>query len=368
MNDRIALGVADVSDGDLAAMIGADEIVGSSARPIDYELETMTTGGRFWVEGDARFADGERPFRLVVKVAQSVTRSPIMAFIPEQFHAMTLQTLPWEVEPEVYRSHLGEVLPDGLRMPAVHAVRDLDDESAAMWIEAIEPTFAWTASHTAPVARLLGRFAASPAVHAIADAVGHRSGPLQARVYFHGRLEGQYLAAYRDGGVFEHPIVAQHYGAGLRERLMELVAVAPGLIDEIEALPLLAAHGDACPNNLLPVDDGFAAIDWAFFGRGRLGFDLTQLVMSEIELGRTTADDLPDRQTAALDAYRDGLAEEGLEIGADALRRAHGIQAAVGIGIAAVPLERLGDDPATLGPLVRERARALDHLLTSIDL
>lgn len=369
MTDRTALGAADVADHDLAAMLQADAVLSSSAREIDYDLEAMTTGGRWWVDGTVQRGSAVEPFQVVVKVAQTVLRSPVMAYVPPEYQAMATANLPWRVEPDVYLSDLAVHLPDGARAPRCLGVRDLDEESAAIWMEAVTvvPT-RWTIDHAARTAHLLGRLAASPAVQEVADRVGHSAGPRQARVYLEGRLEAQFLTAYRDGGVFEHPVVARHVSSALQARLLALVELAPALVEEIEALPLLAAHGDACPNNLLADAGGTVVIDWAFFGRNRVGFDLSQLLLAEIELGRATADDLPERRAAVLDAYRDGLAAEGTEITAAALGRAQAIQAAIAIGIAAVPLERLGEDQATLDPLMRERARMLDQLLTAIDL
>jgi hypothetical protein len=292
-----------------------------------------------------------------------------MASIPPEFREMAAANLPWRVEPDVYRSDLASHLPDGLRTPKCLCVNRIDDESSAIWIEAVDVTTTqWTLRYLRDTARLLGRFAATGAVQDIADDIGHVSGPRQARVYFEGRLRAQYVAAYSDGSVFDHPAVATHFTPQLRTRLMNLVDHGPSLIDEIEALPLLAAHGDACPNNLLTDAGGTVAIDWAFFGRGRIGFDLSQLLLSDIELGRIGAGDLPTRRDAALDGYRAGLADGGVDIAPDALRRAHAIQAAIAIGIGAVPLEHLDEAPDTLDPLVREHAIMLDHLLSAIGL
>ncbi len=109
-------------------------------------------------------------------------------------------------------------------------------------------------------------------------------------------------------------------------------------------------------------------IDWGFFARHRLGFDLGQLVMSEVEQGLDPADVLEDRRRTCLEGYRAGLAAGGIDVPLDALSRAHAVQLCVSHGVAAVPLERLGDDPSTLEPLVRERARALDHVLSGVGL
>ena len=70
----------------------------------------------------------------------------------------------------------------------------------------------------------------------------------------------------RDDGVWRHPLVAGAFDDELRERLLARGRPAPAYVDELLALPRVAAHGDACPNNLLVVDgyDGFVLIDFGF--------------------------------------------------------------------------------------------------------
>ena len=67
----------------------------------------------------------------------------------------------------------------------------------------------------------------------------------------------------------------------------------------------LAAHGDACPNNLLRHvdDDGFTLIDYGFWRPQPVAYDLSQLLVGEIQMRRLDADDLP-RRAAELAASR----------------------------------------------------------------
>lgn len=194
----------------------------------------------------------------------------------------------------------------------------------------------------------------------------HPAGPQQARVYFEKRLSDQFVSTYEEGGVWHHPAVAAHFDEALRTRLMSLIAAAPDLIDEIEKLPLLNAHGDAAPQNLLVVPDGFCVIDWCFWCRAALGFDLSQLVFSEIDLDRSDASTFRDVQATSLAGYRAGLAESGVEIGEAELKRAHTIQLAIAHGISSVPLERLDDEPSAVEASVRARATVLRHVLDDL--
>ena len=45
--------------------------------------------------------------------------------------------MPWRTEPLAYRSDLAERLPDGLRMARCLGVFDLDELSAAVWLEKV---------------------------------------------------------------------------------------------------------------------------------------------------------------------------------------------------------------------------------------
>lgn len=369
MGDRDALGSIDVDDATLAKMLDADGLLDSQVSVVDYDLTTMTTGGRWWVEGTARRGETEVTFRLFVKLVQSVTRSPVMAEIPEEFHSSIATVLPWHIEPNAYRSELSSRLPDGIRLPRSYAVSEVDDESCALWLEAVtHDETPWNLDQYREGARMLGRFAASSSVSEMDPDLTHPTGPTQARTYFDNRLRGQFLAAYEDGGVWHHPAVAKYVDDDLRSRIMALIDAAPALIDEIEALPLMNAHGDAAPQNLLVVPDGFCVIDWGFWTRAAIGFDLSQLVYSEIDLDRSDASTFRDIQQASLSGYREGLAQEGTEIDEIALIRAHTIQLAMAHGISAIPLERLDGDPELAERSTRERMVVLRHMLDDLGL
>jgi hypothetical protein len=358
-----------VDDETLVGLLGADRVLTHRAEPVAYDLQTITTASRWWVSGTLERAGVTEDFRLVAKVLRSADRSPVWGFIPPEGHRLTLDMLDWRVEPRVYSSDLADHLPAGLAMPRCRGVQPLDEGSAVLWLEAVTGArAAWDDADLARAAHALGRLAGSGAVARVADAAGHPYGPVQARRYWEGRLEMQFGRAYADPSLWQHPVLAAEVDPATRERLRRLVGAAPALVDEIEALPLLSAHGDGCANNLLLTPGAVVAIDWAFFGRLPLGFDLTQLVVSEIDLGRAPATDLAHRQEVALPAYAAGLADEGVAVEPEALLRAHHVQAALHAGIPTVPLERLGEDPAILAPVVRERIALLDRLLVPLGL
>ena len=172
----LCLGEAD----DELAAFGADDrgvrhatILTSSVEVFAYDRASITTAGRYLVTGSARTDAGEvRAFSFFVKVIHAYHRSPLRFAVPEQVRADAAALVPWRTEADLYRSDLRDRLPGGLTMPRAYAVRDLDEDSAALWLEQV-PTrrVAWDVERHARAAYLLGRFAARGAVATLATAV-----------------------------------------------------------------------------------------------------------------------------------------------------------------------------------------------------
>ncbi|MDQ3157618.1 MAG: hypothetical protein M3Q98_12995 [Actinomycetota bacterium] len=269
MNGLSELGAAEPTPYQLAQIVarslGVAEVTVESVEveTVEYSLETMTTGGRFWVHGTARVGDRPEPFRIFVKIPQSVARSPVLAMIPPQFQEQVVATLPWQIEPNAYRSTLTASVPAPMRLPRCFGVIDLDDQSAAMWLESVDyDDSAWDVDRYGRAARMLGSFAADRTVAAI---------------------------------------------------------------------------------------------------------DLTQLVISEIQLGLRPGTELPEIRSICLDGYREGPSDNGIEVPAAELSRAHGIQAAIAGAITALPIE-LFDEPVTpeLQDLAASRAESAHILLDAV--
>ena len=352
---RDVLGAAAVDDdvlaGLAAAQLGADAVTLTSvtAEVAPYDLDALTTAGRYWVHGSATTPDGtERPYRFFVKVVQSWERSPVFAMVPEAMRAEALAMIPWEREPAVYRSDLGDRLPAGLTMPAARRVADVDDRSAAVWLDAVDvQPVRWDLPRFERAAHLLGRLAASPRGAPLA-AIGET--PHLHRRYAAGRVAGQVLPALLDDDVWRHPVLAAGFDTDVRDRLRDAAARLPGFLDELDTAPLGTSHGDACPRNLLvrrgSVDDGsFVLIDFGFWGRAPLGFDLSQLLLGEVQTGERAAADLPGIEAAVVPAYVAGLAAEAIDVDLRVVQRTHALLALLFNGLSAMPFELLGGPP-----------------------
>ncbi len=376
MHDRSALGPADVSDEQLALMVadllgsdpGETVVLESRTEEVDYDIPAITTAGRHWVEGRARTGDTERPFRVFVKHVQSWARHPFFAEVPEELRAMAAAGVPWRTEALAYRSDLRDRLPDGLIMPRAIGVFDIDDESNAVWLEEVPVVAAeWDLARYARAAHLLGRLAGSARVEPLRD-VGEFGWLVQT--YFDGRLSAQVLPMLRDEGIWQHPLVAGAFDAELRSRLLTAADRAAAYTDELSAMPIASAHGDACPNNLLARanSDGFVLIDYGFWAPSPIGFDLGQLLVGDVQVGKRPADTLPAVDETIVPAYVDGLRAEGCDVPADVVRRSHALHLLIFTGLSTMPFEYLDSAPTPeLHHVAAERAAIARFSLDLVD-
>jgi hypothetical protein len=165
--------------------------------------------------------------------------------------------------------------------------------------------------------------------------------------------------------------VAETFSDELRGRLLQAAHALPAYLEELDAAPLGSAHGDACTRNLLVPrsrPDDFVLIDFAFWCRAPLGFDLSQLLMGEVQVGERPAAQLPDLDERCLEAYVRGLAAEGCDVPLDVVRRAHALLMLLFAGLTAVPIELLfGGRPPGDVEVVRGRAAAAEHVLDLVE-
>jgi hypothetical protein len=367
MSDRSLLGSADVSDAELLAyaarQLGLDpcslQLLDTAVDVVDYDLEAITTGGRWWVTVRIGTPSGERRVRFFVKVVQSWSRSPLFAEVPEDYREAAERLVPWRTEPLIYRSDLANRLPPGLTMARAVDVRFLDDQSAAIWLPEVEVVpWSWPTERLAHAARLLGRLAASPRVRGLS---GIADEDLQhgVRRYAEGRLAVQIGPMLRADDLWRHPVLHETFGPDLRARLVEHYDRLLDYVDWLEAAPQGTAHGDACSNNLLVQPDSadLVLIDYGFWGSQALGFDLTQLIVGDVQIGRRPAADLPATEAACTPAYVEGLRLEGCDASIEVVRRGHALQLLMFTGLSSFLFPELQGPPSpAVFALAAERA------------
>jgi len=323
-----------------------------------YDRPALTTAGRYLVCGTAADDDGQtRDYAFFVKIVQAWRKSPLSTAVPEPLRSQLAPLMPWRTEPEVYRSDLGRRLPRGLSLARAHHVAELGEESAAIWLDRVPVRrVRWDVAHHRHAAYLLGRFAASPSVaHLAAEVPIGRT----ARRFAEHWLAVNVVPDLTAEDLWRQPHVAATFDAHLRDRILRAAAALPMLVDELESLTTTTAHGDACTDNLLrtPHDDDIVLIDFAFWGTAPVGFDLGQLLLGEIQLGRRPAHTFPELEEACLQAYVRGLRDEGCPTPVREVRRAHAIAMTIFHAIPSMPYEhRTGEVGPELHPLFANRA------------
>lgn len=374
MGNRALLGIADVDDVQLASMVASllgeerVELLDVEVSPVPYDLPAITTAGRHWVSGHAATQHGHAPFRLFVKHVQCWSRSPIFELVAPEVRAMAAAGVPWRTEPLVYRSDLAQRLPEGLSMPMVLGVYDLDEVSASVWLAEVPATdWVWDLERYRRAAYLLGRLAASSEVAPLANVGEHA---WMVRDYFEGRFLNQVAPMLHNDALWAHPLLASAFGPELRDRMCEAARQAPRWVAELDAAPFVTGHGDACPNNLLgaPDRESLVLIDFGFWKSLPLAFDLGQLVLGEVQLGRRSAATLAETDAAVIPAYVEGLAAEGMEVDPALVARLHALQMLVFSGLSSMPFEHL-DSPVSpeLEMLAADRAALATYCLDMVE-
>jgi hypothetical protein len=372
---RLLLGPADVEDDELAAFVAADlgvrhaTVLTSSATVFPYHRPAITTAGRYLVTGSARIDTGEiRAFSFFVKVIHAYHRSPLRSAVPEHLRAEAATFIPWRTEADLYRSNLRDRLPTGLTIPRAIAVRDLDADSAALWLERVPARRAvWDAGRHARAAYLLGRLAAHRTVAQLATAV---HGARTPRIYADMWLTHIVLPILTGEDIWAHPLVRDAFDASLRHRLLTAADALPALLDELDVATAATAHGDACTANLLAADDrgAIVMVDFGFCGRAPLGTDLGQLILGEVQTGQRHPAELPGIETACLPAFLAGVHAEGGTADPADVRRTHATLMTIFSALPSIPIEHLDDEPTPqLRRIFHSRAAIARFVLDLLD-
>ena len=315
--------------------------------PLGHRVANMTTHSLERAAGT--LSDGTTA-SVVVKALQPASASPIFEVIPAQFHDEVLRDLNWLDEPRVYRSGLADAMPDGLRMPIVHAIDDAPDR-VTLWLEDVDDVTAWDPARYRRSAAALGRLAARwPGVSATEQlGMGHRS---IASLFF-GKVVNNDLAIQADDGFWRDPLIAGVADARLRADLFRLAELMPAMLAELDALPHGMCHGDASPDNLREPGDGtIVAIDWSYGNVDALGSDLGQLLVGRFDEGREHLD-TEVIATAIFEGYLEGVGDAS---DAASVERAWAAHLAVRSVFGALLLDRPDLDESAQAEILARRA------------
>ncbi len=329
--------------------------------PLGVPLSNMTTAGLWRLQGTAGEGEDRHAFSSILKVIHTPLRWSGIEQIPEELRGFVVEHYPWRTEAEVYAGSLGQHLPEGLRLPTVHHIEELDEDSTAIWMEDVQqdPHAEWDPDRFARTAYLLGRMAGA--------AGAPRGNPRDLADYVFGPGEHIFIPRLRSGTFRSHPAFEGSVDDRLEEDLVALTGQLPALLSELSALPRTRAHGDACPQNLLQCRDGVVAIDWGLFGTAPAGFDLGQLLTGLVNEGLLPGSALPELAPRCLDAYLWGLRDEGATLPRELVRRGFAISTAIVSGLSALfPPELDGPDSEHLHRLIAARADMARFLIAEL--
>ena len=291
--------------------VAAWEVVSAVDRPAN-----MTTSALERLRGT--FEDGTS-FSVFIKTLHPATASPMWDQIPEMFHASVLEDLNWLDEPRVYSCGLCDDLPDGLRMPAVYRI-DETPSTIIMFLEDIPDSSTWDLARYRRSARALGRLTGRWPGDRAASEIAAPKRPI-GRLFF-GKILNFDLQIMAGDDFWEDSGIAGATDAAYRNDLRRLAERMPHLLERLDGLPQALSHGDAAPDNLREPGDGtIAAIDWSYCSVAPVGSDLGQLLSGRIEVeGRPPGQSIALLE-AVIDEYLTGLADEGMHVARDDVRR-----------------------------------------------
>ncbi|NUP47820.1 MAG: aminoglycoside phosphotransferase [Catenulispora sp.] len=327
---------------------------------VDYPTQTIATESLVRARLGLTAPDGTAvEARLFVKELRSAEHWPMLGAIPPEHRAEFVEHFPWRLEIAAYTGPLRDQLPPGIRLPVLHAVRELGPGRAVMWLEDVVQLagLTWDTGRFARAAYLLGRMSGRRLpgrVAPILPASTRFAAPNSTLRYLvAGRVTGAFAPAVTGAELWAHPVV----GAALdRVGDPDLVADLRGwttrigrLLDYSDTLPVTYAHGDASPQNLLvpaATPDDFVAIDFGLDCPLPVGHDLGQLLVGLCHAGELPADRLPEIAAAILAAHAEGLAAEGHPATAAEIRGGFLSGLILRAGFTSIPLETLTQPPS----------------------
>lgn len=343
--------------------------------PVDYEIGTPSTEALLRVVGTATLTDGTTvDWSCFVKKLRSARHWEHIELVPEPFREHFVQNLPWRLEVAVHQSNLAELLPTGLRLPAMYGLDEYDDDRATLWMEDVDQLpGCWPLERFERAAELLGRLSARRQPHLVQPLLprGNVDTPGSGlRYYTQGRVLMGAIPLLANEETWKHPLlsaaVCNTGDHGLRDELLALAERLPGVLDRLDALPQTYQHGDASPQNLLvPKDnqDEFVVIDWGFDCPQAIGFDLGQLLVGLAHAGELDADALPTIHTAIVGAFLAGVAAEGMQVTEEQVLYGYLGSLMARATFTALPLEELGKLTACSVDLFEERVRLTRKLV-----
>ncbi len=335
----------------LAAGREHGEVAAWQAVPADHVVDNLTTAALHHVSGT--FDDGTQ-WSAFAKALRPASASPAWSAIPPEHHEAVLRNLDWLDEPRVYRSALAGGVAPAIRLPRALAVdEDPAGDRIVLWLEAVADHGPWDLDRYRRTAAALGRAAGRWPGKRVEGELG--LGRRDLGYLFFGKVTHADLPTLFADATWAAPTMAEAtaHDPTLRADLAWLAEAASALVLTEPDLPHGLAHGDAAPANFHEPGDGVVvALDWSYGCSGPLGADLAQLLTARTEAGQDDPAALDDLAEVTVAAYREGLADEGVDVDPSVLARARAAHLVARSGLSTL----VGAGPDAAADLLRARA------------
>ena len=133
----------------------------------------------------------------------------MFAFVPPEIAEWAATTVPWRAEVLLYASDLADRLPEGLGMPRGLRVEEHEDETAVIWLEAVDcDPVPWGREDASARHGCWGGCGQRPG----RPAGGDRHPGVAHRRFVRGGIAHTVLPGLHDDATWRHPAVAEHFG------------------------------------------------------------------------------------------------------------------------------------------------------------
>jgi len=277
-----------------------------TVEPISHELLTDTTSGLFRFNGQGQSAKGNRPWTVVLKCINN----------PKQTSQQPRESSYWRREFMAFQSGLLEQLPPGVRAPRCYGVMN-NENGAWVWVEYIlEATGKqWSLDYFQRTARQLGRFQGAYLCGTPLPDQPWLCWPFFGIGWAEQNGWSGFMNTEFEQNAWKGPIVQSALNDKQKLRMLQLILENLRFDLVNTRLPQVLCHNDVHRKNFMWThspqtgEEELIGVDWAFTGPGAVGNDLGELVGNSMYFFDYDPYDVETLETALLDSYLAGIAD-----------------------------------------------------------